>query len=1486
MTVTQVSNGLETNTSAIGGHTACRCHTHSIGRLIQGSIDLVCGHLMLECEDFAWGGSRMGVALQHLYTSAPTGNAADFSAMGLGSGWRLNVMQSMIPGTDDQYIFTDENGAETVFRLNEGSYEDGDGAVYDPETRVMTRVGEAYAFDTAGRLTSVSDGYGNTQNISYTDGRIIQVTDGAGRVFAFSYTEEGFLSSVTAPDGTAVRYTYAGRLLTGITWPGGAAAQILYDEGSRPSMIQYAGQRLQYAYADGCVCEVVEMSDGDEPEIMHRSVYDYSVAGRTAVTSYEDTDDGTVSITTVYARDSDGNVLSEYVYAQDVAPTGASGSGSGVHPYCGNGGVSTVSMTDNLLLDHGFHSLNAWVNMPGNAEGFNSQLYMVGSGVQHGWRCLHMKSNDETAAANGRCQSVSLEAGEYTLSGYLKPTGDMTGGVYLRVADAQGNTLAQTELLSDGTDHHIRLVTHFILSQAQTVSVQVLMDGAGEAFADALQLERNPYASAYNMLHNNSFDTDEAAWSFTDGAAIDSTVCFNRGRSLKITGDPDSQRNACQSIQPLMWGNTRETFTLSGWAKAAILPDQQGTEPSTFRLRAELMMGSMTDPTVETFTADFCPGTQEWQYVSVQFAKTQNLPVLSGKICCDFDYSSGEAWFDNIQLVRDSLETGLTAEDFPAETDCSGEETAEPLEAEEEASVFDFEELTDSFGNDRTETTFFGDEFGTVYRSFDYGENGNDLLRETDARGGQTLYTVDAATSRVTQTQDRCGNKTACTYDAAGRTAKVISKDAADTALAEVSYAYDDFDNMTAITRGDGVTYGLAYNKFHKLESIGIEGKAEKLVTYGYGGGSGRLKTVTYANGHKMTLAYNSLGQLVSEQWHDADEVLVAHYRYVHDNRGNLTRSIDFLGKREYTYIYHEDKIARAVEYTLTLDENGSITARTLQCEQRYTYGQDGDSSRKEIRFPDGTVQTVHTESTENGNPMTHCAIGNTAFSSHSKTDAFGRKEFEELRLGKAFMSRQFTYHVGQVSAEHQESSKVVSTPVTQLVDQIRFSDGRTIAYEYDAEERITKVTDSVDGITEYTYDAMGQLLTEKVNGMVINTMTYDGYGNILTKNGVQYTYDSVWKDRLIGYGDKTVTYDAQGNPTRYLGSAMTWEKGRQLKSPGMMKGYTYNANGVRTFKSVGGYPTAFTVEGTKILRAKMGYGQWIPVYDNEDSVCGIIYNDVPYYFQKNLQGDIIGIVDENGTMVARYRYDAWGACTIVADTSGQNIAENNPYRYRSYFFDSETGFYYLQSRYYDPTTGRFINGDQAVISVVVGAKSGHNSFAYCCNDPIGRADLMGYASYSTILKKSGSKWNIKTTLYDSKKTFLYSYTINGGRIRFDFSVNNYRTVVDRRIASTLARAMYYAAKAINKNYLKGRTIAGIHAELFLHWALYSIGIMTERSNPADIGSINGTGNDDNAWVFETISTINLVMLMNAAKKTVSVHLGFVEIMQIPLITQ
>ena len=238
--------------------------------------------------------------------------------------------------------------------------------------------------------------------------------------------------------------------------------------------------------------------------------------------------------------------------------------------------------------------------------------------------------------------------------------------------------------------------------------------------------------------------------------------------------------------------------------------------------------------------------------------------------------------------------------------------------------------------------------------------------------------------------------------------------------------------------------------------------------------------------------------------------------------------------------------------------------------------------------------------------------------------------------------------------------------------------------------------------------------------------MTYDNYGNIVSKNGKTYTYgNSVWKDLLTTCDGETITYDAQGNPTSYLGHTLTWEKGRQLKSFDNTQ-YTYNANGIRTSKTVNGVEHTFVLDGTKILKESWNGNTIIPMYDNEDNVCGIIYNDVPYYFFKNLQGDVIAIVDKDAQTVAKYSYDSWGVCTISQDSSDCNIASVNPFRYRGYYCDSEIGLYYLQSRYYNPTVGRFVNADELTISCLSDDINNINSFTYCKNNSITYKDPYG----------------------------------------------------------------------------------------------------------------------------------------------------------------
>ena len=212
----------------------------------------------------------------------------------------------------------------------------------------------------------------------------------------------------------------------------------------------------------------------------------------------------------------------------------------------------------------------------------------------------------------------------------------------------------------------------------------------------------------------------------------------------------------------------------------------------------------------------------------------------------------------------------------------------------------------------------------------------------------------------------------------------------------------------------------------------------------------------------------------------------------------------------------------------------------------------------------------------------------------------------------------------------------------------------------------------------------------------------------------------------------------------------MTWEKGRQLKKFDNIE-YTYNANGIRTSKKVNGVKHEYTLDGTKILRETWDGNTLIPLYDNEDSVCGILYNSVPYYFIKNLQGDIIAIVDKDAKTVARYSYDAWGVCTVILDSVG--IANINPFRYRGYYYDEEIELYYLQSRYYDASVGRFIKSDiPEMMLLQVEKATGTNLFAYCNNDAISGSDPMG------ILDATGvARWLSASSVFAMFAESLYT---------------------------------------------------------------------------------------------------------------------------------
>ena len=230
------------------------------------------------------------------------------------------------------------------------------------------------------------------------------------------------------------------------------------------------------------------------------------------------------------------------------------------------------------------------------------------------------------------------------------------------------------------------------------------------------------------------------------------------------------------------------------------------------------------------------------------------------------------------------------------------------------------------------------------------------------------------------------------------------------------------------------------------------------------------------------------------------------------------------------------------------------------------------------------------------------------------------------------------------------------------------------------------------------------------------------------------------------------------GNPIDYIdGKTFKWTRGRQLEQMTLKDGssvtYKYNQDGLRTYKDTKESITNYQWDDSKLIRETVAYKGdekkydiWY-FYNNDDEAIGFEYSEVdnsnivktPIYFEKNKQGDVIGLLDTKGKELVKYSYDAWGN---IIDVSYENetALKLNHITYRGYYKDNESGFYYLQSRYYDSETGRFINADDVkILGIKDTSIYKDNLYCYCnnnvvnCTDPNGKSPIIIYYAYEFI---------------------------------------------------------------------------------------------------------------------------------------------------------
>ena len=348
--------------------------------------------------------------------------------------------------------------------------------------------------------------------------------------------------------------------------------------------------------------------------------------------------------------------------------------------------------------------------------------------------------------------------------------------------------------------------------------------------------------------------------------------------------------------------------------------------------------------------------------------------------------------------------------------------------------------------------------------------------------------------------------------------------------------------------------------------------------------------------------------------------------------------------------------------------------------------------------------------------------------------------------------------------------------------------------YEYDKLNRLTRENNERLGKTwTYGYDAGGNI-TERKEYAYTTAEQLDNETATATKEYVYRT--SGWKDQLLSYDGESIVYDASGNPTTYRGATLGFEAGRRLKSykkAGDANAYefTFDCRGVRKSKKTkdaDGHDKTWSfyydedgklwgeTKSEKVLQGNFGIQLWtykitrIGFFYLNSGLAGFTLSrqtgiadavKADYIYRKNALGDIDGIFDTDMNLIGEYVYDAWGNCTIEASGADNiEIMESNPFRYRGYYWDKELNLYYLQTRYYDPQTGRFINADNVGYGVINFNKiNALNLYSYCINNPINYKDPTG-EDWKSFWKKVGNFFN---KVVDTIDAVIMTFSIEGG---------------------------------------------------------------------------------------------------------------------------
>ncbi len=1226
--------------------------------------------------------------------------------------------------------------------------------------------------------TGAVDGNNQLKSIKGPDGKIItyetsggcvtKITYPDGNSSTYTYNEDKTLATAKSSDGYKLSFTYTNdgsKRVASVTEYGGST------EGQK---IEFERKKLNQTVIRTAGKDAVFGNDDDI-----KTTYQFDNFGRTISTKMRlvgGTSLGAEKYSYTSGQSSDATDIGK---RNRVSSSAASGKN-----------------VNNLLVNHSLENSGSWTSLYWMNSGYtqtDNTGALSSEAAYLGTKSIKLNV-DTTASANGgysMYQNVSLTKGAtYTLSGYIKTSGvtlrsgATKGGACLavRFATESGTVREMSNMLDGTTDTAIdsgwqRISYTFKVPSDATSSriLAVLHNATGTAYFDCLQLEKSDTANSYNLLENASFENEDTSWTAASSLTTDDDAVTEQNNggsySYRIKGAASADKYIRQTVN--VNGSEKDTYILSGYAKANSIPlDSESGKRFDISVKVTYTDGS----SVIKRPLEFNDDVTAWQYSSGAFTLADNDPEVdkvpeSITVYCGYRKQENTCYFDDISLIKEPSPTYSYDDDGNL---VSATENA----AKSSALSYDSNDNLESFTDEKnSHYTYDYAETGNKHRllsaksntsgityAYSYYDNGtlkaqeikNDktskiirtgytyteadsesgiaagayVKKERDQHKHDTTYTYDLLSGHVESVEDANGNVTEYKYYEENGLIKSVSSGGKT-----VSYDYNDAGTRLASITHNGFDYNFVYDVFGNVTQTKV-GSAV-LMTNTYQAKNGNLTMSTYGNGDTVEYDYNAYGQTTKVK-KNGDE----KYVWTYNSTGMPYKYTDKENGRVYTYDY--DSLGRVVRQFGNTESTGENRFMS-----QYTYDVSNNVT-KVVNIADGNkVTTNHTYDAENRPTKTTL---NSNVNYEYTYDHLGRLNYYYLNLGANEVLVNPVYYASERNTDGGDTYQTTQIQREEIGN-------RAYSYTYDDVGNILTIRELKSGASgyvdkvSYTYDDLGQLESE-INvdlGQKI-IYTYDNGGNITSKsiyaytNGIvgalqktiNYTYDGVWKDKLMSYDGDSITYDEIGNPLTYRnGMSFTWN-GRQMATAnlnGTAVTYKYDADGLRNYKKVGNTVHEYEYVGGQLVYEKGGDLKSYYRYNAMGELASIKRinssgTEYTVYAVTNTRGDIEELWLASGTMVARYVYDTWGNTIGILDANGNqitdtsSIAVQNPFRYRSYYYDAESGLYYLQSRYYDPVTGRFVNADSLLY---IGNVLGFNIYAYCENNPVNHSDPSGH---------------------------------------------------------------------------------------------------------------------------------------------------------------